>query len=361
VTAAWLAARELRVRWRRAALAGAIVAALSAASTATELVARAREEAVAGQIDRIGPALTVIPAGLGPGALARLDLAGRLLPRGVGARVAAALGPDLRSLDERLVLTRDISGARAPVIGVGPGSTTAPPSTPDGALLGAELARRLGPPLVSVAGQPFQIAGVLPSAGSAEDVAAFIPLASAQALAGAEGSINEIRVYLRAGVAPSDAESLLRTALPGAEVVRTDRGEVADTTTQASLARHRAAAYAVMAIVAALCLAIAAHLDAAERRVELATLSAIGAGRRVMLGAVLARSAAVASAGALAGVVVGTALAAGHVPDAVGILWRSPGVTAATVAAAAAIGVLAAVPTGLAAALRDPVPDLQLT
>jgi hypothetical protein len=356
MTAAWLVARELRVHWRRVAVAGAAVTALAAASTATELVTRGREEAVAAQIDQIGVALTVIPSGLGSSALARLDLSDRLLPPGLGARVAEALGPDLRATDVRLVLVREVSGVPTPVIGLAPGSIRS------GALLGAELARRLGsPPAVSVEGRQFRVEGVQPSAGSADDLAVFVPLTSAQALAGAGAATNVIRVFLRAGVAPREAEDRLRAAALRAEVVRTDRGEVADDATQESLARHRHAGYAVMAAVAALCLFIAAHLDTSERRIELATLAAMGAGRSTILGAVIARSTVVASAGALVGVGAGAVLAAGPLAGAAGIPVRWADVAVATVAVAAAIGALAAVPTGVGATMRDPVADLQET
>jgi hypothetical protein len=124
-----------------------------------------------------------------------------------------------------------------------------------------------------------------------EDLAVFLPLAAARALARDEG-VNELRIFLRAGVSPRDAGAKLSRAVVDAAVVRSDRGDVADRDTHASLARHRAVAYVVMAGVAALCLLIAAHLDATERRVELATLVAIGASRSTILGGLLVRSAA---------------------------------------------------------------------
>jgi hypothetical protein len=100
------------------ALAGLVIAAIAATVTAMELVARAREEAVAAQIDAMGPALTVVPRGTSAGALARYELGEGALPAGVEEAVQGALGSDLRSIERRLVVHREVAGARVPVVGV---------------------------------------------------------------------------------------------------------------------------------------------------------------------------------------------------------------------------------------------------
>jgi putative ABC transport system permease protein len=358
--ALWLASREVSVRRRNVALAAAVVAALTGAVNAMELVARAREEAVAASIDAMGPTLTVVPRGTTPGALARLQLSGVLPGRAID-EVIATLGADLRTVEERLVLTETVAGGNAPVIGVNWAVVSPVPAAAslDVALLGSELARRLGPAgTIDVGGRPFRVAGVMPSTGSAEDVAVLLPLEAAQALPSAPAA-NELRVYLRAGVQPRDAQQRLRRALPGAEVIRLDRGEVADGETQASLVKHRSVAYVVMGVVAALCLVIAAHLDAAERRIELATLTAIGASRGTLLGLLLSRSALVAAAGAVTGTVAGGAIAVAQDPVVAGAILRSGPFALACIASAVGLGLAAAAPTAFAWTLRDPVPELQ--
>lgn len=207
-------------------------------------------------------------------------------------------------------------------------------------------------------GRPFNVDAVMPSTGSAEDLAVLIPLESAQALLGAP-AVNELRVFLRAGVEPRDAQARLAAALPDASAIRTDRGGVADHDTHASLVKHRAVAYAVMGVVAALCLVIAAHLDASERRIELATLAAIGASRATLLGLLLSRSALVAVAGATAGIIAGGALAAAQDPGVAGAIARSGPFALSCLAAALGLGIASATPTALVWALRDPVPELQ--
>jgi putative ABC transport system permease protein len=203
-----------------------------------------------------------------------------------------------------------------------------------------------------VDGQPFRVARVLPSTGSVDDVALFVPMDTARALA-RQGEPNVLRLFLRAGVAPRAAEARLARAALGAAVIRSDRGDVADRDTHASLARHRGVAYALLAAVAALCLVVAAHLDAGERRVELATLTAIGASRATVLGAVLSRSAIVAAAGAACGLAAGALLAWHQDPGVLSVLPRAGPLAAATFGAAVVVGIAAAAPTAAASAIRE--------
>jgi putative ABC transport system permease protein len=355
----WIALRDVTVRWRRVALAALVVATLAGASVAMELLSRSREQAVATEIDAMGAPLTVVPSGVTASALARRELGSRMLPPDAPARVAAALGSALRAVEARLVASHSVAGSRVPLVGL-PASALPQGMPAHGAVaLGSELARRLGSPAhLALGGRSFPVVATLPSTGSADDLGVFLALADAQQVTGSAG-VNEARVYLRAGVSPRDAEARLLRSFPGAGVVRSDRGEVAERDTQASLARHRDLAYGVMAVVAALCLLVAAHLDASERRVELATLVALGASRRTVLLALVARSALVSATGALAGVAMGAGLALVQDGSVAGALAGAAPVAATLVAGALALGIAAAAPNAIAAALRDPVRDLQ--
>lgn len=300
----WLAARELRARRLRAVIALGAVAAATGLGVGLELLARGREEATALRVDAMGPSLRIVPSGADGGAVARLELDGMELPAETAALAEEGLGRDLRELRPRLVLTRDVSGRPTPVVGQGPGA-------PGGVMLGAALAERLrSPPTVRISGVEHVVAGVRPPAGSAEDAAAFLPLAPAQALAG-HAAVNELQLFLRAGVHPTDAAARLAPAVHPARVLPAGRGAVADEEIHGSLARARRIAQGVLALMVALGLAVAAHLDAAERRVEVATLVAVGAPRRAVLAALLTRSTAIGLAGGLLGALAGAAVAAG--------------------------------------------------
>jgi ABC-type lipoprotein release transport system permease subunit len=357
--ALWLALRELGVRRRRAALAVLVVAATATAATALELVGRAREEAISVQIDAIGPALTIVSPGATPGALARLELQESTLSASVEPRVRAVLGRDLRALERRLVVQRQVAGARVPVIGVEPHLMPAAFRADATVAVGSELARRLGDASsVTVEDREYPLVGALPSTGTADDAAVLMRLGTVQALSGVDGA-NALRLYLRAGVSPRDAEAKLARAGLDAAIVGSDRGGVADGEAQASLARHRGVAYAIMALVAGLCLLIAAHLDASERRIEMATLVAIGASRRTVLVAIVSRSAIVAVAGAAVGAAAGATLAIGQDPSLVAVVGGPWDVVAFTIAAALGIGIVAVAPTAIVSVTRDPVRELQ--
>lgn len=351
--ALWLAARELSARRGRVALAIAVVAVSAALVSAGEMVSRAREEAVARDLDAIGPALLVVPSAAPPDALARHDLGGALLPDGAAEAARRVLGWQLRRIEPRRVLRAEAD--RPPVVAVAQDELPGLPA--DGAAAGAVLAERLRVGgVVEVAGRNFRIEAVRPSSASAEDVALFVRLDTLEAALGERG-VNVLRLHLAPGADARDAAG--RLGAMRERVVRLDRGEVAEAGMQGSLARHRLALYVFTAAVAGLALLVAAHLDAAERRTELATLVAIGAAPGALAGAAVARSALVAVAGAVPGVLAGAAVAALQDPEAgAGVLRALPALLALP-GGAVALGVAAALPTAVASARRDPVPDLQ--
>jgi hypothetical protein len=352
-TALWLARRELSVRWTRAVLAAGVAAAAAGLVGATELLSRSREEAIALELDAIGPPLVVVPRTAPPGALATYDLGPGRLPEGTAEAARRALGAAARSIEERLVVARDGGPL---LVGIGPAALPGIP--PGGAEAGSVAAERFGPGAeVEVSGRRFRVAQVRPSTAGVEDLAVFVRIDELSRAIGSPAP-NELRVHLAPGVDPAWAAARLEPAVDG-RVVRRDRGEVADGGAQRSLAEHRLALYALTAAIAAVTLLIAAHLDAAERRGELAALQAIGAGRGFVLAAVLARSGGAAGAGALGGILAAAALAAATGGTAAAVLARAAPGAAVLIAAAVALGLAAAVPTAIASARRDPVAELQ--
>lgn len=355
--ALWLVRRELAARGKRVALAAAVVAAIAAAVTATELVARAREVAIATQVDAVGPALTLVPRGTTASALARYEIEG-VLPSDTEAGVRRTLGWRVRAVEQRIVLHREVAGARRPVIGSDRFAGDEP-AVGGGAFVGSELGRTVAVgSAIDIGARSFQVVRALPSTGSVEDFAVFLPISDVRGLGGTQG-VNELRVFLAAGVSPRDAEARLAPAAAAAAVIRSDRGDVADRDMHESLARHRGVAYVVMAAVAGLALLIAAHLDATERRLELATFVAIGAPLRTISAGLLARSAVVAGAGAGAGALFGLTIAIAVGPAQQVIAPSTWGLAAVVVVAGVCVGLVAALPTAFWSVARDPVRELQ--
>jgi hypothetical protein len=348
--AAFLAARDLRCRWGRAALAAAVVAGAVALSAGLELLGLARERAVEGQLDAAGPALRVVPAGVTAADAAALRLGAAPLPDGMAAKVRQALAGAARAVEGRAVL-RDLASGIA-VVAVEAARDRAGLS-PDSVLVGAGLAERgaRAGDTISILGRTFGIAGVSPSNADATDHAVRV-------LASDVGSPapNELRIFLAPGVRPQDAEGALRAALPSVTVLRTDRGEVADGGLQGAIAAHRRAVQLVTALVAALALLVATHLDVSERRRELALLAAVGVPRGQLAGVVVLRAAGSAVAGALAGLAVALGVAASQPEFHAGAL---AGVALPAVLLAVVTAALAAAPVALVASRSDPVAELQ--
>lgn len=356
---AWLGARELRVRWPRVLLAAAVVAVLGGAAVTMELLARAREEAIAARIDSMGPPLTIVPAGTTSEALGRYDLRDALLPEGTPGRVEAALGAALRRTEARLVLGVEVNDRRVPLVGL-PGEAWPRDLAGSAAVVvGAEIEGSFPPgDSVPLGGESLPVVSAFAAVGTIDDAALFVPLAVAQRLAGT-AAVNEVRVYLRAGVQAEEAEARLRGAIPGAKVIRHDRGSVAGSEAQTSLAAHRRAAYGMLAAVALLCLLIAAHLDAAERRLELATFVAIGAPPSAILSALLLRSVITAVAGSVLGAVGGVVVVAAQDPVVSTAWYRWLDVGGIAIACAIGVAAFASLAVGVPALLRNPVRDLQ--
>lgn len=350
--ARWLAVRELRARPSRAALAAAVVASATALGAGMELLARSREVAAGARVDGMGAAIRIVPPGVGGSALARLDFGDALLPSDAARRVAETLGHDLRALHARRVVMQRLGDRRVPFVG----EATVRGGTVE---LGPALASRLqdaGP--LQVGGRVLEVGRTREPAGNAEDAAAHVSLETAQALAGTTG-VNELQVFLRAGVRPAEARARLETARLGARVLAANRGEVADEGIQGALARARRLAQGVLAVIVVLGLAVAAHLDAAERRVEAATLVALGAVPGTVLWTLVGRSLAIGAAGGLLGTAAGAALAIGSEPALLQTLRASWPALALAPLVNALLGAAAAGPVAIAMARRDPVAALQ--
>jgi predicted lysophospholipase L1 biosynthesis ABC-type transport system permease subunit len=249
-----------------------------------------------------------------------------------------------------------VEDAPAPVVATSAG----PARVEEGAVaVGSAAAERLrGRASIAVQGESLRIAAILPATATVDDTALFVSPVTIDRL-GAPGSPSELRMFLSPGANIRSASHRLSAALPDAQVIRTDRGDVADGEMDRALARHRVAVYLVAAAVAALCLAIAAHLDASERRTELATLVAVGATRTTLAQMVVARSALIAAAGGAAGAAFAFLLAAALDAFPSTVIARALGAAASVPCGAVFVALFAALPTAIAAAARDPVADLQ--
>lgn len=356
--AAWLAAREIAGSPGGFLLGSVVVAAVIAIAIATDALTRGTQDAVAAHMDRISAPIEVVPAGISSTQLRRGSMGTEILPPGTMDTIAAALGGKLRGMQARLVLEGPLGEDTVLVVGTSRGAAPPLDLQPGQIALGAVLSQRLrlgqGDSALLM-GEKARVISVLPSAGNIDDVSAFSSLEWVQALAGAVGEINHLRLFLRAGADSNEAKALLDRSGLAANVIRRDRGDAVDREAPESLSMWRVAALTAAAIACAAWLALAARLNLAERRREMATLVAIGAGTAPVVTAVVFRSGATAAVGVLLGIATGTVVVSLLQGTAAGTGLGAFGIALLTVTISA--GVVAQI--AARAARADPVEALE--
>ena len=146
-------------------------------------------------------------------------------------------------------------------------------------------------------------------------VSAFV-LPEAQRLAGRRGRFDEIDASADRGVAPQELARRLRAALPRSVTVRTGAQQAADLSAniRKNLGFLRTALLAFAGIslfVGAFIIFNTFSITVAQRTREFALLRTLGAHRRQVLRAVLAEGLVLGALGAIAGLLLGIALASG--------------------------------------------------
>jgi hypothetical protein len=334
-----------------------------------ELLQRAREAAVAAQIDLAGPPLTVLPAGRTSADLSRFDFGSDGLSGDAVERLTRDVSSLVRAVDPRLVGHVAIAGEPTAVVGVDPARVVSPHAilgglAPDevavGALVAAQRRTALGDAM-AVAGGTLRVVAVLPTVGRSEDLAVYLHLDTARRLLDTEQVANAVGIFPRAGVAPLVIASEIRRSEPALALAMEDRGSVAEAELGDVLARYRGTFYAIASLVVAIAILVWSFLDAAERRLELATLVALGTSWTTLLALLSLRAATAATLGGVAGYAFGALVALSwDAAVAAPIVWDP--VLALTVSAgSAALGVLGALPASVAAAGADHVRALQTT
>ena len=366
--AAWIAWRELANRPLSLLLAVVTISVAVAICAATELVHRSREVAVSAQVDSMGPGLRLIPQGRTSRDLVRFELGPDTFPAGTAAEIQREFSRSVRAVEGRLLLKQPLNGVETPVIGIEPREVISPAAglrelTEGSAALGEELARRLGKRVgdrLSFGDAEFRVATILPSMASVEDLALVLTLQDLRAHAGLPAVINEIRVFPLPGIPPEEVAAGIRERHPAMAVTLPDNDDATRIDVDRTLSGLRWIVYLVTAAVAAFCVLVWSSLNASERRVEMATLVAIGGSAWTVFATLALRVCIIAFAGALLGngLAVGIALLQDF-PSARNVVWSWDHLLLWP-AASALLGIVGAVPVTLLSAFREHVRDLQV-
>lgn len=222
-------------------------------------------------------------------------------------------------------------------------------------VLGDQLAPQLHATLgatVVVAHRPMTVVGIYHIGITEQDSGAFIPLSTAEAIAGHPSEVTSIVIKLGLGVRPAQAKRTLEAHFPGL-LVLTDADEALRAGANGQLISHMTLVIVVLALViGGISVMNTMLLSVVERRAEFAVLSAIGFSGLNVAKFVLTEEVIVSLIGAAAGLVVGVA-GAGLLVRAVGAQhFVSPDFTAWVLGRALLIGVLIGVGGGLYPAWR---------
>lgn len=363
----WLAWRELTNRKSSFITGVAMVAVAMALCTAVELVLRARESAVSAEIDHMGPALRLIPAGQTARDLARFDLGSNYLTKYEAAKIGREISSWIRAMEGRLLLNEPLEGKKTLIAGIDPDEVVSPFEVlgrlgDNDAALGVNLAQRLGKKRgdkISFKGSGFRVAAVLPETAGPEDLALFLPIHRLWSLAGLPHVVNEIRLFPRSGAFIEKIISRLGSEHPQISIINTYRGDTAEHEIGISLREHRWVLYMITSAVIAFCVLIWSYLNASERSVEMATVVAIGGTGRVVLFMLVIRAAIVGIAGSLLGYFAGAAFVlAQDFNSALSVVW-SWKLFLAMSGGVLVLSILGALPISIFSAFREHVAALQ--
>jgi putative ABC transport system permease protein len=190
------------------------------------------------------------------------------------------------------------------------------------ALVGADVAAILGlkeNDTLSVLGRTFTVTAVLPQTGTVDDSRIFAHLHTVQDLAGKGPVINAIEIVGCCKEISGGLVSKINKLLPDAKVVTI--AQVVDTQvkTNGMMARLSLIFLAIIVLVGGASIANYMYANVFERRREIGTLMALGAGSSVILKMFLLKALLLGLAGGICGYILGTVLAVVLGPRLAGI------------------------------------------
>ncbi len=231
------------------------------------------------------------------------------------------------------------------------------------ALVGADVAGHLGvtaSDTIRILGKPFTVTAVLPQTGTVDDSRVFAHLHEVQRLAGKGPVINAIEIVGCCDQISRGLVQKINLLLPEAKVVTV--AQIVDTQirTNRMMSRLSLLFLGIIILVGGASIANYMYANVFERRREIGTLMALGAGSSVVLRMFLLKALLLGLGGGIMGYALGTVLAVILGPRIAGvpvlpILWLAP----AAIGIATVIAVLASYFPARRAARLDPTLALQ--
>ncbi len=191
------------------------------------------------------------------------------------------------------------------------------------ALVGSDVASALGVKAndsVSVIGKTFTVAAVLPQTGTVDDSRIFANLHTVQQLAGKGNVCNVIEIVGCCDQISKGLVSKINGLLPEAKVVTISQVVDTQIKTNRMMSNLSMVFLAVIVLVGGAGIANYMYGNVHERRREIGTLMALGAGSHFILGMFLLKALLLGLAGGIAGYALGTVLAVILGPKLAGVV-----------------------------------------
>lgn len=189
-------------------------------------------------------------------------------------------------------------------------------------LVGADMAAALKTgegSSITLMGRPFKVSAVLPQTGTVDDSRAFAHLHAVQQMAGKGAVVNAIEIV---GCCQQISQGLVQRInqlLPDAKVATITQIVDTQIKTNRMMARLSLLFLTIIVLVGGASIANYMFANVFERRREIGTLMALGAGSPVVLRMFLLKAVWLGLAGGVGGYVLGTALAAILGPRVAGV------------------------------------------
>ncbi len=363
----WLSFSELTKRRLGTAIAVSVIALAVSFSAGLELVSRAREAAVAADLDQIGPAIRIIPRGKTARDLARFELETAPFTTEDVRKLRSEYRSAASSIEPRLSLKVPFRNEKISVVGVIPETIIAPSDdfrrmTKDKLLIGAELASDLSVTpgqKITIQGHTFDVLAILPETASEDDTAVFVNIKQLQQIFSLPGQFNELRIFPAAGADVDAMAASIATRHTDMTALQTQRGETAEQPMHETLRDHRRVLYLITGLVIAVSVLIWSYINGSERRLELATLVAVGGSAWTVVSMILTRGALLGLFGAVLGLLVGMGISLGQDLQSTMRVLPAFDLAVVVVVTSTLLSAAGALPAAGLVAVQDPVKALQ--
>ncbi len=230
-------------------------------------------------------------------------------------------------------------------------------------LVGADVASLLGVKAqdsVEVMGKQFTVIALLPQTGTVDDSRIFAHLHTVQDLAGKEPVINAIEIVGCCNEISAGLVEKINKLLPDAKVVTVQQVVQTQINTNRMMSRLSMVFIGIIVLVGGASIANYMYANVYERRREIGTLMALGAGSSVILKMFLLKALLLGLVSGISGYILGTALAVVLGPRLAGIpVMPMPMLVLWAVALSVAISLVASCLPARSAARLDPCATLQ--